>query len=519
MVSAPKNRYKFKFSFVMPVYNVEKYLPDTIDSILNQTLDFEENCEIILINDGSPDNVEEVCLRYQRQFPNNIKYIKQTNQGVSAARNRGLKKVEGKYVSFLDPDDKISSNTLKEVYEFFEANVKRIDFVSIKIDFFEAKTGPHPLNYKFTASRVVDVREEYDAAQLSAASAFVKAEIFSHGRHQFDTGLKTAEDAKLLTEVLIEKLAYGIVHQPTYYYRKRVEGGSAIDSSSFNRGWYFTVPERVYEYILELGRQHKALSRYAQYLVMYDLRSRFKQTDENMLSEKDIKRYKQILFGLVGRIDDDIILKDASILSNYRRLHNEYKYFLLGKKYKESVALKSRRKGWQFVYRGNPIYDYSKAKPKIQLYKLLTRDNRVNLEGMFTGFLFKDVSVKFRMEDKWYDVEYVERPAHSIYFLGDLVHTRNYFTVSLPLTYQQSVSAFVIVGEEKKKLPIVVDMELGDLDEDGSYVVKKEAILLRIDSFLIMLQKNNPYRRVVRRVKSLMIYFSKRKTVVSSKQN
>ena len=87
--------YKYKFSVVIPIYNVEKYLEETIESIINQSIGFEENIQIILVNDGSPDNSEEICLKYKEMYPDNILYIKKENGGVSSARNTGLKKVSG----------------------------------------------------------------------------------------------------------------------------------------------------------------------------------------------------------------------------------------------------------------------------------------------------------------------------------------------------------------------------------------------------------------------------------------
>ena len=73
------NNYKYKFSVVMPVYNVEQYLEEAIESVINQTIGFKENIQLILVNDGSPDNSEAICLKYEKQFPDNIIYIKQKN--------------------------------------------------------------------------------------------------------------------------------------------------------------------------------------------------------------------------------------------------------------------------------------------------------------------------------------------------------------------------------------------------------------------------------------------------------
>lgn len=97
---------RFKFSVIIPVYNVENYLEETIQSVIHQTIGFKKNIQIILVNDGSPDDSGKICEKYQREYPDNIVYVEQKNAGVSAARNNGLKYAEGEIINFLDSDDK-----------------------------------------------------------------------------------------------------------------------------------------------------------------------------------------------------------------------------------------------------------------------------------------------------------------------------------------------------------------------------------------------------------------------------
>src|SRR5574344_1753548 len=108
--------YTYKFSIIIAVYNVEKYIRETIESIINQTMEFEKNVEIVLINDGSSDNSELICKEYGNKYANNIKYIYKKNGGVSSARNLGIKYAKGKYFNFLDSDDLLHPNTLDAVY-------------------------------------------------------------------------------------------------------------------------------------------------------------------------------------------------------------------------------------------------------------------------------------------------------------------------------------------------------------------------------------------------------------------
>ena len=113
---------KYKLSVIIPIYNVEKYLEETLKSVIEQTLGFENNIEMILVNDGSPDNSEEICLRYKEKYPENIVYIKQKNGGVSSARNTGAKVAKGEYINFLDSDDILSKNAYKRAVELLDQN-------------------------------------------------------------------------------------------------------------------------------------------------------------------------------------------------------------------------------------------------------------------------------------------------------------------------------------------------------------------------------------------------------------
>ena len=90
-----------KVSVIVPVYNVEKYLKKCLDSLVNQTL---KDIEIICVNDGSTDNSLQILQEYANTHPN-IVIVDQENQGVSLARNNGIKKAKGGYIGFVDPDD------------------------------------------------------------------------------------------------------------------------------------------------------------------------------------------------------------------------------------------------------------------------------------------------------------------------------------------------------------------------------------------------------------------------------
>ena len=104
---------KVKVSIVVPIYNLEKYIPRCLDALVNQTL---EDIEIILVNDGSKDGSKEIAMKYTEKYPNKIVYLEKQNGGLSDARNYGMKHTNGDYIAFLDSDDYVELNTYEKLY-------------------------------------------------------------------------------------------------------------------------------------------------------------------------------------------------------------------------------------------------------------------------------------------------------------------------------------------------------------------------------------------------------------------
>ena len=113
------------FSVIVPVYNVEKYLPGCIDSVLNQTF---SDFELILIDDGSPDNCPGICDEYAK-MDNRIKVVHKENGGLASARRAGIKEAQGEYVLNLDSDDLIENDTLECAYNIIkDTNCEIVSF-------------------------------------------------------------------------------------------------------------------------------------------------------------------------------------------------------------------------------------------------------------------------------------------------------------------------------------------------------------------------------------------------------
>lgn len=121
-------------SAVVPVYNVEHYLDNCIESLLAQTYD---SIEIILVNDGSTDNSGQYCDRYSNKYPDKIKVIHKNNQGLNYARRDGFIASNGELITFIDSDDRISKNfiqVLKNKLDKYNADMAATGFVSFSSD-------------------------------------------------------------------------------------------------------------------------------------------------------------------------------------------------------------------------------------------------------------------------------------------------------------------------------------------------------------------------------------------------
>lgn len=303
----------YKFSIVSAVYNTADYLEEMIESVINQDIGFEENVQLILVDDDSTDNSLAICKAYQDKYPNNIAVFTTKHAGVSHARNIGLEYAKGMYINFLDSDDKIEINVLQRVYNFFEEYEGQIDLVAIPMRFFGNEEGEHVLNYKFYQDDVVDICKRIDFIQLSSSSTFIKRDAI--GTLRFDETLAYGEDAKFISRIILMKNKYGVIARCYYLYRRRRDESSAIQTGHNNIKWYIEYLENFSLDILEMAKKSFSKQRkYLQYLTMYDLQYRFNVKNlEAVLSVEQQKKYIRLMKKSIKDINCNIIFKQKQI--------------------------------------------------------------------------------------------------------------------------------------------------------------------------------------------------------------
>lgn len=472
---------KFLFSVIIAAYNSDLYLKKAVDSIINQSLGFEKNIQIIIVNDGSTDNTEEICLKYRVKYPQNIKYIStKSSFGPAHARNQGLKEVRGKYVNFLDSDDFITPNTFKDVYHFFEGHYNEIDIVSIPIYYFGAKKGNHPLNFKFKRTRVVDLIKQPDFIQLSAPSSFFKAEAIKNIK--FNVKLQTAEDAFFVNQVLLDKLKLGLVKKGAYYYRKYEAKNSLLDHSSNTKHFYTTRLEYFHFKLIECSKnRYGKVLKFIQYTLMYDLQWLFKiKKVDFVLSYDEIKELYINLIFILQNIGDDVIYNQKNIQNQLKTHIFFLKY--LGNDYLANCDYKYRKQVYDDI-----IDKLSLNQVFIDIFEI--KNDVIYISGFITTFFNKKGKVFAFVNDKIFETKELEYPQRDRFSLNFEYAFNNDFEIYIPITSKNIKIQFKTEANDFKDLEIKFSRPCR-LSNTSKYLLSKNHIAKVKGSTITVKPKN-----------------------------
>lgn len=212
-----------KVSIIIPCFNNDDTIVETLQSVCNQ--DYSA-IEIIIVNDGSTDSSEKTITDFIAAANNiTIQLIHQKNSGPSVARNTGASKATGKYLLFLDADDKIASNFVSECIAVFDSK-SDANLVYSEAELFEAATGKWELsNFKMP---------DFLIQNCIYITAMIKRSSFNEVGG-FDESISFSEDWELWIK-LIKKFGEGVYKIPKtlFYYRKRFNQNSLTDSKDQN---------------------------------------------------------------------------------------------------------------------------------------------------------------------------------------------------------------------------------------------------------------------------------------------
>ncbi len=312
-----ENNFKYDISIIIPVYNNEKYIGECIKSIEEQKYDLNK-IEIILINDGSTDKSLEICQQLAKDNKN-IKLINQQNQGVSLTRNTGIKMAEGKYIMFLDSDDFISKNAVKEIVNFFDKHQEEIDLLTFPIYNYNNKTQKTKIlkryDILFDKTGIIDLKNDYDTVQTTI-NIVIKNK--KEKNLLFDTNIFFHEDLKYNIEVLFNKQKFGYLNNVKYFYRKSNTNTSAEKDNPL---YTFNQFVNLFNELLNKYKDSNGITlRYVQSIILNTIRWRLVQGKLFLYNdyEKSLNEIKNILKYI-----------EPEVIANDKQMNLYHKIFLL----------------------------------------------------------------------------------------------------------------------------------------------------------------------------------------------
>ena len=262
-------------SIIIPVYKVEKYLEKCIESVLKQTY---TNLQIILVDDGSPDNCGKICDEYAKK-DSRIEVIHKANGGLSDARNVGISKAKGRYIGFVDSDDYIK----EDMYEILLNLIKKYDADVSICNLYDVIDGNEYIRNKENGIREysrLDILKEVlldKNIQSYAWNKLYKKELFDEVKYPIG---KKYEDIGTTFYIFEKCNKIVVTSEPEYYYLKRSD--SLVNNVT--ESTVFDYMELILQRYLYINDNIKELKQYNDYYLVRTL----------LTANNDIKELKQI---------------------------------------------------------------------------------------------------------------------------------------------------------------------------------------------------------------------------------
>ncbi|EAK2318590.1 glycosyltransferase, partial [Campylobacter coli] len=315
-----------QYTIISAVYNVEKYLDDYFNSIINQRLDFKKNIFMILVDDGSTDNSANIIKKYQKKYPKNIVYLYKENGGQASARNLGLKYMQENHyktpwVTFTDPDDFLDRNYFYEVDKFLLTHQDDdICIISTNVFIYNNITQNiqvHPSSFKFQNGNILKKIKDLKKEVQSSTPAFFLYDKLKNMQLFFNEDkilLSNFEDGLFCYEYLMDnlKLTIGYVATAHYYYRKGLEN-STTSKSTLNKDLYLEIPRVVFNNLYYKWVEKSKNSIFVQNIILYYYIFQIKDIINSpeklsFMSENEKQRYLELLDQIFSYIDTDTII-------------------------------------------------------------------------------------------------------------------------------------------------------------------------------------------------------------------
>lgn len=268
-------------SVIIPIYNVQDFLAQCVDSVLNQSY---KNIEVILVDDGSPDNCGKICDEYKNKDVR-VKVIHKKNGGLSDARNAGIENSSGEYLCFIDSDDIIHKDFIKCQYENIISTNSDIS-VCLFSRFFEEQSIDHVQTDNVDVQEldnnqlILKIFEKNNIHYISACTKLYKKSLFDNLR--FEVG-RLHEDEFIVFHIFSHCQKAIFVNAPLYFYRERP--GSITMTKTYkekNLDGFYSI-QACYNFFVGTQYEHLALNRLINSIAYIYCAAKTRKADKKIL--------------------------------------------------------------------------------------------------------------------------------------------------------------------------------------------------------------------------------------------
>ena len=470
----------FDFSVIISVYNREKYLNECIDSVIQQSIGFE-NIQLILVNNASVDGSADICLEYQSRYPENIVYVElKENVGPEGGRRAGIPYIKGTLVNFLDSDDKWGLQVFEIVQKFFSKHESEIDCIACRVKAFGRSSGWHALDYVFSNDHIVNIHDQHNQIQTRVASAFITADAVK--ATPMDTGIICNEDTLYITNIILKKGRFGVLRSAIYYYRRHDDSLMDVTNSSefYFKEQLFNFHDRLIRESLE---KYDQVIPFLQYEIMYDLQWRLLSAIPQFLTPDDIQEY-------VGRIQKLLMQIDDYIIFEQRNIYKEHKLFCLRLKYGDEIYERFKLISGKFLFQNLPWFTADNRSIFNYFWHGVNDDGIMRLTGEINLPLPQNDYEIFAEDSNGnrYPLTYDEREKKKL-SLGQECLTIRHFEIVMPIDNVSSINFFL--RYQNAELPLYINtgkFSLLSMDPPESFSVIR-GYIFSCDSSRILIEK------------------------------
>lgn len=286
-------------SIIVPIYRTEQYIHRCLDSIASQT---NQHFEAILMDDGSDDHCPSICDEYVAKYPDIFKVVHQKNQGISIVRNNGIKLSSGKFITFIDSDDYVSSTFIEDLIQGQSFNNADLTICSYK-----KESNQHLESHIFHSAHLKNdqlyklITEHNILPQCYTWNKLYKKEIILKHNLRFEPKVSLAEDAIFLFQYLLHINNIELINKENYYYQVSIRDNNLMSIKRdfkerlSNYQYYYTNIKKLEQY-LNNKEVTKNIGKHLSIMIDRQIQSIYKKKESHInriahLKQIDLKTY------------------------------------------------------------------------------------------------------------------------------------------------------------------------------------------------------------------------------------